>query len=74
MKPIQIKRYGKMADSRDNKLWLTNFVQFIDQDNIVIMDKTFSINEAGKAFDYQKDVHIRQSSHNLCFGKTFFVK
>ena len=44
MKPIQIKRYGKMANSKD-KLWLTNFVQLVDQDNIVIMDKTFSINE-----------------------------
>ena len=37
---------------------LTKLAQWVDQNNIRInVDRTFSLDEAGKALDYQKDVH-----------------
>ena len=39
---------------------LTKLAQWVDQNNIrVNVEKTFSLDEAGKALDYQKDVHPR---------------
>jgi NADPH:quinone reductase-like Zn-dependent oxidoreductase len=39
---------------------LTKLAQWADQNNIrVNVEKTFSLDEAGKALDYQKDVHPR---------------
>jgi NADPH:quinone reductase-like Zn-dependent oxidoreductase len=39
---------------------LTKLAQWVDQNNIRInVEKTFLLDEAGKALDYQKDVHPR---------------
>ena len=39
---------------------MTKLVQWVDQNNIrVNVEKTFSLDEGGKALDYQKDVHPR---------------
>jgi NADPH:quinone reductase-like Zn-dependent oxidoreductase len=39
---------------------LTKLAQWVDQNNIrVNVEKTFSLDEAGKALDHQKDVHPR---------------
>ena len=39
---------------------LTKLAQWVDQNNIRInVDRTFSLDESGKALDYQKDVHPR---------------
>jgi alcohol dehydrogenase len=39
---------------------LTKLAEWVDQNNIrVNVDRTFSLDEAGKALDYQKDVHPR---------------
>ena len=39
---------------------LTKLVEWIDQNNMrVNVDRTFLLDEAGKALDYQKDVHPR---------------
>ena len=39
---------------------LTKLAEWVDQNNIKInVDRTFSLDEAGKALDYQKDVHPR---------------
>jgi alcohol dehydrogenase len=39
---------------------LTKLAQWVDQNNIrVNVERTFSLDEAGKALDYQKDVHPR---------------
>jgi alcohol dehydrogenase len=43
-----------------NRQRLTKLAQWVDQNNINIhVDKTFSLDEAGKALDYQKDIHPR---------------
>jgi NADPH:quinone reductase-like Zn-dependent oxidoreductase len=43
-----------------NRDRLTKLAQWVDQNNIrVNVDKTFSLEEAGKALDYQRDVHPR---------------
>jgi NADPH:quinone reductase-like Zn-dependent oxidoreductase len=43
--------------SRDR---LTKLAQWVDQNNIrVNVDKTFPLEEAGRALDYQRDVHPR---------------
>lgn len=43
-----------------NRDRLTKLAQWVDQNNIrVNVDKTFPLEEAGKALDYQKDVHPR---------------
>ena len=39
---------------------LTKLAQWVDQNNIrVNVEKTFSLDEAARALDYQKDVHPR---------------
>ena len=46
--------------SQVNKQRLTNLAQWIDQNNIKVnIDRTFPLEEARKALDYQKDVHPR---------------
>jgi alcohol dehydrogenase len=43
-----------------NRQRLTNLAQWVDQNNIKVnVEKTFSLDEAAKALDYQKDVHTR---------------
>ncbi|HEY5632075.1 MAG TPA: NADP-dependent oxidoreductase [Nitrososphaeraceae archaeon] len=43
-----------------NRERLTKLAEWVDQNNIKVnVDKTFSLNEAAKALDYQKDVHPR---------------
>ena len=43
-----------------NRERLTKLAQWVDQNNIKVnVEKTFSLDEAGKALDYQKDVHPR---------------
>jgi len=43
-----------------NRERLTKLAQWVDQNNILVnVEKTFSLDEAGKALDYQKDVHPR---------------
>lgn len=46
--------------SQVNRQRLTKLAQWVDQNNInVNVDKTFSLDQASKALDYQKDVHPR---------------
>jgi alcohol dehydrogenase len=46
--------------TQENRQRLTKLAQWVDQNNINIhVDKTFSLDEAGKALDYQKDIHPR---------------
>ena len=43
-----------------NRERLTKLAQWVDQNNIrVNVEKTFSLDEAGKTLDYQKNVHPR---------------
>jgi alcohol dehydrogenase len=43
-----------------NRERLTKLAQWVDQNNVKVnVDKIFSLNEASKALDYQKDVHPR---------------
>ena len=43
-----------------NRERLTKLAQWVDENNMrVNVEKTFSLDEAGDAFDYQKDVHPR---------------
>jgi alcohol dehydrogenase len=43
-----------------NRERLTKLAEWVDQNNIKVnVDKTFSIDEAADALDYQKDVHPR---------------
>ena len=56
-----MNRYGTKALfqlTQVNIKRLTDLAQWVDQNNIQVnVDKTFSLDEAGKALDYQKDVH-----------------
>jgi alcohol dehydrogenase len=46
--------------SQVNRQRLTRLAEWIDQNNIrVNIDKTFSLDEAAKALDYQKEGHPR---------------
>lgn len=46
--------------SQVNKQRLTKLAQWVDQNNIKVnIDKTFPLDEAGKALDYQNSVHPR---------------
>jgi len=46
--------------SQVNRQRLTKLAQWVDQSNIKVnVEKTFSLDEASKALDYQKDVHPR---------------
>jgi alcohol dehydrogenase len=58
-----MQQYGVKATfqfTQVNRQRLTKLAQWVDQNNIKInVDRTFSLDEAGKALDYQKDVHPR---------------
>jgi alcohol dehydrogenase len=58
-----MKQFGVKAIfqfTQVNRDRLTKLAQWVDQNNIrVNVDKTFSLEEAGKALDYQRDVHPR---------------
>jgi NADPH:quinone reductase-like Zn-dependent oxidoreductase len=46
--------------SQVNRQRLDKLAQWVDQNNIKVnVDKTFSLDQASKALDYQKDVHPR---------------
>jgi alcohol dehydrogenase len=46
--------------SQVNRQRLTKLAQWVDQNNIrVNIDKTFPLDEAGNALDYQKDLYPR---------------
>ena len=45
-----------------NRERLTNLVEWVDQNKVNIhVDKTFHLDEAGKALDYLRDIHPRQN-------------
>jgi alcohol dehydrogenase len=56
-------RFGVKAThqfTQVNRERLTKLAQWVDQNNIrVNVDRTFPLDEAGKALDYQRDVHPR---------------
>ena len=56
-------RFGVRAKhqfTKVNRKRLTRLAQWVDQNNIhVNIDRTFPLDEAGKALDYQRDVHPR---------------
>jgi alcohol dehydrogenase len=58
-----MNQYGVKAVflfSQVNRQRLTKLAEWVDQNNIKVnVDKTFSLDEAAKALDYQKDVHPR---------------
>src|SRR5919106_2043044 len=58
-----MSRYGIKAIfqfTQVNRERLTKLAQWVDQNNIrVNVDRTFPLDEAGKALDYQRDVHPR---------------
>jgi NADPH:quinone reductase-like Zn-dependent oxidoreductase len=58
-----MKQFGVKAIfqfTQVNRDRLTKLAQWVDQNNIrVNVDKTFSLEEAGKALDYQRDMHPR---------------
>jgi NADPH:quinone reductase-like Zn-dependent oxidoreductase len=58
-----MNQYGVKAVflfSQVNKERLTKLAEWVDQNNIKVnVDKTFALDEAAKALDYQKDVHPR---------------
>jgi alcohol dehydrogenase len=58
-----MNQYGVKAlvqFTQANRQLLTKMAEWVDQNNIKVnIDKTFSIDEAANALDYQKDVHPR---------------
>jgi alcohol dehydrogenase len=58
-----MNRYGVKAlvqFTQANRQLLTKLVEWVDQNNIKVnIDKTFSIDEAADALDYQRDIHPR---------------
>lgn len=58
-----MERHGVKAISQFtqvNRERLTKLTQWVDQNNIKVnVEETFSLEEAGKALDYLKDVHPR---------------
>jgi len=58
-----MERFGVKAISQFTQVnsdRLTKLAQWVDQNNIrVNVEKTFQLDEAGRALDYQKDVHPR---------------
>lgn len=58
-----IQQYGVKATfqfTQVNRQRLTKLAQWVDQNNIRInVDRTFSLDDAAKALDYQKNVHPR---------------
>ena len=61
--PELMNQYGVKATfqfTQVNRERLTRLAQWIDQNKTrVNVEKTFSLDEVGKALDYQKDVHPR---------------
>ena len=50
----------KILPDFNNCYFVQRLAQWVDQNNIrVNVDKTFPLDEADKALDYQKDVHPR---------------
>ena len=58
-----MNRYGLKAlvqFTQANRQLLTKLAEWVDQNNIKVnIDKTFSIDEAADALDYQRDGHPR---------------
>jgi len=58
-----MNRYGVKAlvqFTQANRQLLTKLAEWVDQNNIKVnIDKTFSLDEAAKALDYQKEAHPR---------------
>ena len=58
-----MNRYGVKAlvqFTQANRQLLTKLAEWVDQNNIKVnVDKTFSIDEAADALDYQRDIHPR---------------
>src|SRR6266487_3254604 len=58
-----MNRYGVKAlvqFTQANRQLLTKLAEWVDQNNIKVnIDKTFSIDEAADALDYQRDIHPR---------------
>lgn len=58
-----MNRYGVKAlvqFTQPNRQLLTKLAEWVDQNNIKVnIDKTFSIDEAADALDYQRDIHPR---------------
>ena len=56
-------RYGVKAlvqFTQANRQLLTKLAEWVDQNNMKVnIDKTFSIDEAADALDYQRDIHPR---------------
>ena len=53
-----LKHYVQFTQA--NRQLLTNLAEWVDQNNIKVnIDKTFSIDEAADALDYQRDIHPR---------------
>jgi alcohol dehydrogenase len=51
---------AKFQFTQVNRERLTKLAQWVDQNNIrVNIDRTFPLDEAGKALDYQRDIHPR---------------
>jgi alcohol dehydrogenase len=58
MKQFEVKAIFQFTQLNRDRL--TKLAQWVDQNNIrVNVDKTFPLEEAGKALDYQRDVHPR---------------
>jgi alcohol dehydrogenase len=61
--PELMNHYGVKAVflfSQVNRQRLAKLAEWVDQNYIKVnVDKTFSLDEAAKALDYQKDVHPR---------------
>ncbi len=58
-----MNRYGLKAlvqFTQANRQLLTKLAEWVDQNNIKVnIDKTFLIDEAADALDYQRDIHPR---------------
>jgi alcohol dehydrogenase len=55
--------------SQVNRQRLTKLAQWVDQNNIKVkIDKTFPLDEAGKALDYQNGVHPRGQGSLDCLS------
>lgn len=58
MNQYGVKALSQFAQATRQRL--TKLAEWVDQNNIKVnIDKTFSLDEAAKALDYQKDAHPR---------------
>jgi hypothetical protein len=69
-----MNQYGVKAIFRftqENRERLVKLAQWVDQNNNIKIhiDRTFSLDQAGKALDYQKDIHPRGKQKNRCRNK-----